>query len=528
MRDAIAWSYDLLDPDEQALFRRLAVFVGGCTIDAVEAISYQLSAISPSPNSLTPRHPDTPTPSVLDLMQRLIDQAVVQRLGDDHGEMRFGMLETIREYGLEQLASSGEEQTVRDAHASWCIALAEQAEPELIGPRQDAWVRRLEVELGNIRAAHEWLYAQGDAERSLRLAGAIGWFWSSPPYFDEARERFDAILAIPGVERAPAALAKALWSAGDVADWQGDQPQARAHYERALAIYRELGDRWRAAGMLRGLGSSAIDRGEFDLAITLLEEGLALAREVQNEWEAAAATNLLGTTLSIRGDLTGAVARHEAAAEIWRRLGDTGHVITALASGAWAALRAREWHRAATAYDEALALALAGSDTWYVAWSVMGAGGIAAGQDNDQRAVALLAAGFAERERIGIPLRPPMQAVLDGIIAAARRRLGEAAFAAAWEAGQGLSIGEAASMAQDLFATIEPALDEAATTAYGLTRRERDVLRLLVEGQSDREIADALFVTRRSASKYVSAVLGKLGVASRTAAATVALRDSLV
>src|SRR5262249_48129421 len=152
----------------------------------------------------------------------LIDQAVVLRLSDEIGETRFGMLETIREYGLERLAASGEEPAVHDAHADWCIALAEQAEPELAGPRQEAWVRRLETELGNIRAAQEWLFARGDAERSLRLAGAIGWFWSSAPYFDEARERFDAVLAMPDVERAPAALAKVLWSAGDVADWQGD------------------------------------------------------------------------------------------------------------------------------------------------------------------------------------------------------------------------------------------------------------------------------------------------------------------
>jgi DNA-binding NarL/FixJ family response regulator len=222
------------------------------------------------------------------------------------------------------------------------------------------------------------------------------------------------------------------------------------------------------------------------------------------------------------------LTRHEAAADIWRRLGDTGHVTTALASGAWVALRAREWHRAATAYREVLALASSGSDLWYIAWSVIGAGGLAVGQESHQRAVELLAAGTAERERIGAPLRPQVQEVLDGIIATARRRLGGADFASAWETGRTLPIAEAAAMARDVFAAIEPALDQEATTAYGLTRRERDVLRLLVEGQSDREIADALFVTRRSASKYVSAVLGKLRVTSRTAAATVALRDSLI
>ena len=467
MRDAIAWSHDLLTADERACYRRLAVFVGGCTIDGAEWVATEsgvgsresdvgrqtkdgeaaipgvgaTQASPDTPHTLSPHHP-IPTSDTLDLVQRLVDQAVLQRLGEATDEPRFGMLETIREYGLEQLAASGEETAVRDAHAAWCVALAERAEPELAGPEQAIWVRRLETELGNIRAAHQWLAARGDAESSLRLAGAIGWFWSSAPYFDEARALFDSMLAMPGAAQAPAALAKVLASAGDVADWQGDQPRARAFYERALAIYRALDDRGQTASMLRGLGSSAIDRGEIDLAIALLEESLSLANAVDNAWEAAAATNLLGTVASMRGDFLGALARHEDAADGWRELGDFGHVVTALTSGGWAALLAREPHRAAMVYQEALRLAADADDSWYVAWCVIGAGALAATQGDHRLAAELFAIGTQERERIGILLRPQTQESLTQVMAAVRARLGEREFAAAWQRGPGIANGD--------------------------------------------------------------------------------------
>jgi excisionase family DNA binding protein len=527
MRDAIAWSYGLLSPEEQALFRRLSVFVGGCTLDAAEWVlgvgSWVLDdetdaghpAYGPFPNT---QHP---TPNTL---AALIDQSLVQRAAGPADEPRFTLLETIREFGLERLTASGEEPAVRDAHAAWCLAFAERAEPELTGPDQERWVRKLEAELGNIRAAHDWLAARGDVASSLRLAGAIGWFWSSAPYFDEARARFDAILALPGAADHPAALAKVLASAGDVADWQGDQPRARAFYERALVIYRALGDHERTAGMLRGLGSSAIDRGEIELAISLLEESLALAQEAGAAWEVAAATNLLGTAVTIRGDLSGALERHAAAAAGWRALGDTGHVVTALTSLAWVALLAREEPRAATAYREALELAAAGGDSWYVAWCVIGAGGLAAARGDLPLAAELLACGSAGRERLGILLRPATQDALDEIVAAVRRRLGNAAFAAAWERGRALPLETAAAQAMDVFVAALPPVPP----PYGLTRRERDVLRLLAAGQSDKEIADALFVSPRTASAHVSAILGKLGVDSRAAAIALAFRQELV
>jgi excisionase family DNA binding protein len=533
MRDAIAWSYDLLTLEERASFRHLAVFVGGCTVAAAEAIGYRLSAIgsqdgsneamSSDPSPVTHR----PSPSALDLLQRLVDQAVLVRQDNGAQEPRVGMLETIREFGLEQLAASGEEEATREAHAAWCLALAERAEPELAGPDQAIWVQRLEADLANIRAALDWLAARGDIERALRLAGASGWLWSTAPYLDEARTRFDKLLSLPGVEDTPAALAKVLASAGDIADWQGDQPRARAHYERALAIYRQLDDRWRMASMLRGLGSSAIDRGELDLALSLLEESLTLARDVGNDWEAAAATNLIGTVLSVRGDLSNALDHHQEAVDGWRHLGDIGHVTTALASAAWVAMLGREKQRAAAAYGEALEIAVAGGDEWYTPWCVIGAGGLAATIGEDRRAAELLAAGIAERQRLGMPLRPHVQVAIDQIIEMLRARLGEDTFASVWEAGRATPIDAATAMAFAVFAAIEPATGRAASP-YGLTRRERDVLRLMAEGQGDKAIADALYVSRATASKHVASIIAKIGVETRTAAVAIAIRLGLV
>jgi excisionase family DNA binding protein len=514
MRDAIAWSYDLLAPAERDVFRRLAVFVGGFTLEGAEGAARRSGGL-PEPIG---------TPSVLDVLTSLIEQSLVQRVVGPDDEPRFAMLESIREFALERLAASGAEAAARNAHAAWCVAFAERAEPELAGPEQELWVRRLEADLGNIRAAHDWLAESGQTEPLLRLAGAIGWFWSSAPYFEEARARFDALLAMPDVEAFPQPLAKVLASSGDVADWLGDQPRARAFYERALAIYRELGDRERMAGMLRGLGSSAIDRGEPELAIALLEESLTLAREVGAAWEAAAATNLLGVVASFRGDFLSALERHAEAADGWRRLGDTGHVVTALTSLGWAALHAREWFRAAAAYREGLALATAGGDSWYVIWCVIGAGTFTATQGDPRLAAELLAAGAAGRERLGMPLRPANEALLNEVAATVRQRLGDQPFASAWEAGRALPLETAAERAATVFA----AVTSAEPPPYGLTRRERDVLRLLAEGRSDREIAEALFVSPRTASAHVSAILAKLGVESRAAAVALAFRQGLV
>ena len=368
MREAIAWSYDLLTAEEQAAFRALSVCIGSWAIPVAEALVDSKDRCA-----------------ALDLVQRLIDQAVLVRGEDAAREPRFSMLETIREFGLEQLAVTGEEHRARDAHGAYFLRLAEWAGPELSGPNQVAFKAILEADIANIRAALDWFVATDDAGSALRLIGAIGWLLSTAPYLQEAQERFAAILGMSGADEHPAALAVALTSAGDVADWQGDFDLGRLRFERALALFRELDDQSRIASVLRALGGNAIDRGEFDQALDLLREGQEIARACGNVWEVGATTNLTATILTARGDVSTALDLHEEAAREWRTLGDRGHVTTALASAAWAALQARELGRAAVAYGETLENARSDEDEWYIVWSVLGAGGIAAARGNDGR-----------------------------------------------------------------------------------------------------------------------------------------------
>ncbi|MEZ4562195.1 MAG: LuxR C-terminal-related transcriptional regulator [Thermomicrobiales bacterium] len=501
MRDAIAWSYDHLAPAEQAAFRRLSVFTGGCDIPAVEAVLGLASE------------------EALAMAQRLVDQAVLQHTAGPEGQPRLRMLETIREFGLQTLAAHEEEPATRDAHASRYLALAAEAGPQLSGPRQVYWVSVLEADLANIRAATDWLLAQGRTGDAMRLMGDMGWFWSAAPHLEEARVRLGALIDAPDAAAYPAELALVLATAGDVADWQADQALARDCFERALALYRELGNERRAGSMLRGLGSSAIDRGEADLAISLLHEAREIAARLDDDWEQAATTNLLGVAMGVTGTFAQSVELHRAAGDIWLTLQDIGHMPPALASQAWSSLQAQDLPHAAVAYAEALRFALEAGDEWYIAWCIEGAGGIACQRGEWERGAALLATGEARHVLIGVRHRPHVEEAEARLAAAARRRLGPSAFAAAWERGAARPLPDAAAEAQEVFASTARQTAAGAHERHGLTRREGEVLRLICQGKSDRDIAEVLFVSRATASKHVASILAKLGVHSRTAAA---------
>lgn len=501
MHDAIAWSYDHLPPDEQAAFRRLAVFTGGCDLPAAEAVLGLASE------------------DALVMAQRLIDQAVLQRTPGPAGQPRLGMLETIREFGLQALAAHDEELAARNAHASRYLALAAEAGPQLAGPQQVYWVSVLEADLANIRAATDWLVAEGRTGDAMRLMGDMGWFWSAAPHLEEARVRLRALLDAPDAAAYPADLALVLATAGDVADWQSDQTLAREYFERALGLYRELGNQRRAGSMLRGLGSSAIDRGEVNLAISLLHEAREIAAALDDDWEQAATTNLLGVAMGMIGEFAPSVELHRAAGDIFLTLQDIGHMPTALASQGWSSLQAHDLPQAAAAYAEALRFALDAEDAWYIAWCVEGAGAIACQRGDWERGTALLATGGAHHAILGVNHRPHVAAADERLLAAARRHLGASAFAATWERGAATPLPDAVTQAQELFATTAQATGTGAHERHGLTRREGEVLHLICQGKSDREIAETLFVSRATASKHVAAILAKLSVQSRTAAA---------
>ena len=265
MRGAIAWSYDLLSPPEKMLFRRLSVFVGGFTIE----IAGQVASFAGDVGL-----------DILDGIASLAASSLLRQLDGTGGEPRFAMLETLREFGLEQLEAMGESDATRDGHAAAFVRFAELGGAELSGPDQLEWVERIEADLGNIRAALSWLQERDQIDPALRLMGALGWIWAMPGLGREGLDRIRSLVAHPEAERSPAALADVLSTAGNIADILDDRPAARTNYERALALYREQGDRQNVAATLRGLGSVAIGDDDPERARDHLQEALGIAREI--------------------------------------------------------------------------------------------------------------------------------------------------------------------------------------------------------------------------------------------------------
>jgi predicted ATPase/DNA-binding CsgD family transcriptional regulator len=299
LRKALAWSYDLLTQEEQQLFRCLSVFVGGCTLEALEAVCGALGNTSAGLVG-----------SVLECVASLIDKSLVQQTAQEGEQSRLVMLETIREYGLEVLASDGEVEAMHEAHATYYLVLAEQAEPELSGPQQIIWFERLEREHDNLRAALSWFLKQGsDAHRSelaLRLGGALAQFWEIRGYVSEGRHWLERVLSISRGVRS-AGLAKALIGAGLIASFQDDFGQAEAWCREGLALHRELGDRQGSAAALLIWGYviwgyAAMMRSNYAQARSLLEEALALFREVGEPVGGVSVLYLLANVLFFQGD----------------------------------------------------------------------------------------------------------------------------------------------------------------------------------------------------------------------------------
>jgi predicted ATPase/DNA-binding CsgD family transcriptional regulator len=530
MRQAIAWSYDLLSPAEQALFRRLAVFVGGFTLEAAKWVGGRRT--EDGNERLEPQS------SVFQLVSALLDHSLLVRSPQPHGEPRFVLLETVREFGLEELAKNGEEQQARDAHAEYVLDLAEQAEPKLEGAAWEAWVDRLMSELPNVRAALDYLRVRQDGERAVRVAGALGLFWTLPGHVREGRGWLEMAVALPGADRAPAALAKALNAIGVVAQWQYDFPCIEAALDRALAIRRELGDELGVAEVLGNLGNAALDSGDLDRAEALLVESLPIYERYGRTFWVGETLTLLGHTVRARGEDNRAVEYHEAAVAVLRQLPGKNKLSDALLSLGWARLLRGELAPSCAAYREGLALAEASNDRMRMGRSVSGAAGLAAAGGVPALAARLFGAAAAQRDEEQIQLKPAIQAELDRLTAQVRDTLGDSAFTATWAAGRMLQLEDAVVEAKVVLAETWMAerpitraapqqLSGVAPAGSRLTPREWEVLRLLAAGRSDKEIAAELFISSRTASSHVAAIIAKLGVRSRTAAAAIAARDLL-
>ncbi len=350
LRNTLAWSYDLLDAQEQQLFRRLSVFVGGCTLEAVEGLYTALG--------------EMPT-DVLDGMTSLIDKSLLQQTELDGEEPRPVMLETIREYGLETLLASGEMESTRQAHAEYYLRLSERAELELGGPQQAAWLERLEQEHDNLRAALSWTVERGETRQStemaLRLGGALRRFWWGRGHWSEGRAFLERALAagrsLPNPRIDPSVRAKALMAAANLAFVQSDYEQTEVLCEESLALYRELGDHYGIAFSLYRLGNVAWVRGNTAEARSLTEEALAIFKEVDHREYVAYSLFSLALVASSQGEYARACALYEESLAIHRELGNKRGIAHSLSQLAQALYDSQADHaRVRSLVEECLAL----------------------------------------------------------------------------------------------------------------------------------------------------------------------------
>ncbi|HEX5502184.1 MAG TPA: tetratricopeptide repeat protein [Thermomicrobiales bacterium] len=446
LRATIDWSYELLTPPEQALFRGLAVFAGGCTIEAAEAVCAEVRSTKYEVRSDLQGEDFsflTSDFSLLDLLGGLVDESLLRQAAGADGEPRLTMLETVREYAAERLTASGEAEALRRSHAAHYLRLAERAAPELTGPEQAAWLAQLEREHDNLRAALGWARERGEGEFGLRLTGALWRFWWQHGHLSEGRDWLEALLA-HGADVTPALRAVALSGAGNLAWAQADLARATALHEASLALHRAAGDALGVAKSLNNLGLVAVHAGRYDEAAGLYEESLALHRRVGTPRSLAGALVNLGEAVYKRGDNARATALFEESLALYRELGDARGVADTLHYLGIAACDRGAHGRAGELLTESVALFRAVGDQQGVASCLEYLAAVALALDRPREAARLCGAAAALRAACGAPVPPSGRAHLDATVAAARRALGAADFTAAWVAGEALPPDEVA------------------------------------------------------------------------------------
>jgi non-specific serine/threonine protein kinase len=538
MQDAIAWSHDLLTSAEQILFRRLAVFVGGFTLDGAEAIGGARTVeLAPWPDrykqpvSITEEF--EPSPGILEGVTSLVAKNLVVRrespMPGKDPEPRFAMLETIREFGIEQLINSGEAAEIRRRHAHYCVELVETIAPKLLGPDQRLWDARLDGELGNLRSAMTWAIDVHDAAIALRLPVALGDYWGHRSLAREACAWIEQALAQSAAIEPVLRLA-AMYVAGLSLNLIGADERLRQLAEEMSELADRVGNRRSKARALYLLSFAARHRHDHDAAVASAEQALALFREVGPERLVPWALQRLGIELDGRGDYHGAEQLFRETLQIWRAAGNASGEAMALSNLAHVLRRKGDIERAAELYRESLRLDVALDQRWMIAETLTAFAEIAHASGHLHRAARLLGAAEALNETIGTAPYAWARDMLPGLIADARSALGEDEFAAAWKEGRASPMER---VIEDALAVLpsesasEAAPREERTVGLGLTPRERAVLRLLPQGLTNAQIAAALFVSPRTVQTHLTNLYAKLGVTGRAEAIAVALRHGI-
>lgn len=438
LRHAIAWSYNLLNANERALFARLAIFAGGWTFEAARTICG---------DDLEIEHE----------MQSLLDKSLIRRYEGGADNTRLTMLETIREYALERLHKPAEESCLRDRHLDYFLALAEEGEPALHGSQQREWLDRLEKERENLRAALDWAcQAAHRAEKGMRLAGALWWFWSTRGSYTEALERYHQVLAY-SEGLATQARAKALNAAGFMHAVCGDGATARRLLKEALALARAQQDRANSAWALHILAREALSQGDYADAQSLAVRALELWRELRADWGVADSFNSLGEIAFMQGDCEAARTHYEAAATMFQRLEDHDLLALPLRRLGQIALHQGDYARAAALCKESLILNIQVGNQQGISACLAALAAAAAlrGQidsptqrsEHLHRAARLFGATVAFLAMSGSRLRRIDRTEYEKNIETVRHLLGEQTFAAAMAAGQAMAPQQALALA---------------------------------------------------------------------------------
>ncbi len=512
MRDAIACSHDLLTPTEQTLFRRLAVFAGGFTLDAA-------AAVVDAPGDLAV--------DLLDGVASLADKSLVRPIEGAGDEPRFGMLETVREFAADRLAASGEAEATRTAHAAFFFNLVKTLRPRIEGAERLPTMERIDREQDNLRAALSWALDRNDAETAQGLASELARFWVVLGSIGEGRVWLDRTVALDAPV-APPTRAAALYWAADFAVLLNALDRARALASEALDVARGAGDRRGEAMALRELGVVAQCEGSLESAQPLMEAAFAQFAELgERVWQGIVLRDL-GIVAGQLGDHDRAKVYHQEGLALWREMDHPWGVPASLRNLADEALERGDIVTAAGHYRESL-------DRWrhlrekiHLGGCLFGVARVALAMGQPRQAARLVGAMEAVNDSLGTAHPPGRREALEKVVASAQSALGEAGWGQAWDEGRALSLGEAVVEAINVAsAAIDPAgqalagpdAPAAAVDRYGLTAREVDVLRLLTQGRSNREIAEALFISHRTVSTHVANIFVKLDVNGRAAAA---------
>ena len=471
LRDAIDWSYNLLEPSDQALLARLGVFAGGCSLEVADAVCGDKLNLG----------------EVFEGLASLVDKSLVRQLDGADGEPRFGLLETIREYALERLEAEGELEELRRRHAERYLELVLAAEPELTRANQALWLVRLDEENDNIRAALTWTISSGEVDLGLQLAGALVRFWSTRGLMGEGRRWLaEALAAGEGVPAGT--LAKAHFAAGYAALGEGDFVPAKKAFDRSLELAREAGDRSAEAAALAQLAWLAMAAGKYDEASELAGKSTELATETGDKLTASGALSTLAEIAAANEDYDEAIRLFERGVALRRGLGDKRLIANSLLRLGRAELSRGDDERATALFEEGLALARQVRDTWSISVAVANLGrvqlrtdgdparahallveGLKLARDrNDKRVAAECIQGIAAVNAIEVRVRdatrlfaaaelllettgaapsPAEEALRDEFLAPLQTGLGEAAFATEWEAGRALSSEEVFALA---------------------------------------------------------------------------------